>query len=553
MFGSIKTKLWHDSDQTRRLSLDHKVAHRPGDNETLPLRSHGPKSQTRRRNQRGASLFLIAGAALLICYLIYLGFQYAMVLGGSRQVRNGVDAAVLNLSKRVCEVKVQPNAAFADVADSTGRVSMANINRVWGKAYLINANVDEMKLEGTITGKATGAGELSYEMAQQINDDLRGSVTNKGVLDQLFTNLADKRTAPMLGADKINKEQRGTYPIALVDRGAESNLSFNPAGLPINAMPKVVKAGPSAYVQGYVPFKANSKTFCFLPFRLGETPHLISDSVFNSTRADSHPIPDFQMAIPNAFQGTGTAFGTGATLAAAASASVNPMRQYALAIPHSYIRINFTNISYWFIDSKKHKTIPYFPDSGQINGIKEYKLKNSSRVLNGFAELGTEFKKANILDVINALPGDHAPAMQKLLQRAQEIDHDFTLGQLRQLLQKQPPDLKVTSYYLFPRYSTADLTDPKMDIAAGEQNLPGWLNHALAAEGSQMDVVKEQVFMDYEHAHGYIYGGTPTDCPKWIEISGVCKWRPGTGMDQCLGSLNIDRTSTVKFKPGTED
>lgn len=505
------------------------------------------------RKQHGASLFLIAGAAILLCCLIYLGFQYCMMLGGAREVRNGVDAAVLNLSKQVCGVKVPPGPAYGDVADTSGFISMANINRVWGKAYLINANVDEMKTEGTISGEAIGSGELAYQYAQQVNDNLRDTVTAKSTLDALFSNLADKRGAAMLGAGKIDREQRSTYPIALVDRGAESNLSFNPAGLPKAANPSNVQLGNSTYLQGYTPFTANSKTFCFTPFRRGETPHLISDTIFTSSRADAHPLNGFDMPIPNAFQGSGTAFGTTTSLAAAASASVNPMQQYAMAIPHAYIRINFSAISYWFVDSKKINTIKYRPNTGQVNGIKEYKLKNSNRVLNGFAELGTEYKKGSFYDVVHALPGDHTPAMQRLLQRGQEIDPDFTLGKLRAMMQQMPPDPTVTTYYLFPRYQTADLTDPTLELASANKNMPDWLDATARAEGGVIDVVKEDLLMDYEHAHCYIYGGTPTDCPKWMELTGVCRWFPGTGMGQCLGQLNINRTTTVKFKPGTED
>lgn len=505
------------------------------------------------RKQHGASIFLIAGAALLVCCLVYLGFQYCMVLGGSREVRNGVDAAVLNLSKQVCAVKVACPAPYADVADSTGQISMTNINRVWGKAYLVNANVDEMKSEGTVSGEAIGSGELSYQLAQQVNDDLRNTVTSKATLDALFSNMADKRAAPMLGAGKIDREKRSTYPIALVDRGAESNLSFNPSSLPKAANPSAVRVGESSYMQGYTPFTANSKSFCFTPFRIGETPHLISDSIFTSSRADAHPLTGFNMPIPNAFQGSGTALGSTASVAAAASASVNPMQQYALAIPHSYIRINFSNISHWYVDSKKVATRSYRPDSGKVHGIKDYKLKNSNRILNGFADLGTEFKKANVYEVVHALPGDHTPAMQRLLQRAQEIDHNFTMDRLHALMRQQPPDPTITTYFLYPRYESADFTDPKLEMAAGNKNMPGWLDPLAAPEGTKIDVVIEPKKEEHNHTYVYIYGGGSPDCEKWLEITGVCRWFPGTGMSQCLGTLNINRTTNVYFKPGTED
>lgn len=521
------------------------------------LKSRYQRVRGSRRSTRGASLFLIALAAFLLAYLIYLGFQYCLLTGGSREVRNGVDASVLNLSKRVCEVRVSPGAAYRDVADSAGTISMTNINRLWGKAYLINANVDEMKHEQLVTADAVGAGELAYQLAQDVNDELRAGVTNKGTLDALFSHMSNKRGAPLLGASKIDNTVEAGYPIALVDRGAESNLSFDPASLPKGAQPEQVCAGNTSYIQGYTPFTANGKTFCFTPFRLGETPHLIADSYFNGNRADSRPLPDYAMAIPNAFQGHGTAFGTGTSLAAAASAVVNPMQQYQLAIPHGFIRIHFTSISKWTIDDKPAaRDIPYGPDSGKVWGIRDYRLKGTdgkpgSRILNGWAELGMEFKKPSLMAVIDAVPADHVPALQRLLQRAQEIEPGFSMGRLQSLLQKQKPDPAVTTYYIFPRYTTADLTDPVLEMAPAGKLLPEWLRVAAAGEGGSKEVVKESVLEDHEHATVYIMGGNP-DCPKWMEITGSMMWRPGTGMQQCLGTLYVNRITRVKYQPGTE-
>jgi len=489
---------------------------------------------------------------MLLAYLIYLGFQYCILTGSSREVRNGVDAAVLNLSKRVCNVKVVPNASYTDVADSNGQISMTNINRVWGKAYLINANVDEMKLEGVITGRATGAGDLSYEMAEQINNDLRDSVTNKVTLDSLFSHLGDKRAVPLLGASKIDKGVKTTYPIALVDRGAESNLSYNPAGLPKGANPPQVCAGNETYMPGYQTLQANQRQFCFMPFRRGETPHLIADSIFNQNRADSHPISNFQTPIPNAFQGTGTAFGSGTSLAAAASAIVNPMQQYAMTIPHSFIRIRFANTAIWTIDGKRIKQTEYGAKPEKIWGIREYQLSDKKRVLNGWCVLGTEFSKPSILDVMNAVPADHTPAYTRLLQRAQEMEPEFNMGRLLGLLGKQKPDPEILEYYIFPRYSTPDLTDPRLDIAVKGKGAPEWLNEALAAEGGNKYVVSENPPLeDHENTTVYIMGGNP-DCPKWSEISGTMYWQPGTGMSQCLGTLFVDRRTKVIYQPGTE-
>lgn len=507
------------------------------------------------RNRKGASLFLIAGAAFLLAVLIYLGFQYVLLTGGSREVRNAVDAAVLNLSKRVCEVKVPPGPGFDDCADTSGQISMANINRVWGKAYLINANADEMMAEGLSTGNAASAAASSYTAAEATNSQLRACITNKGTLDVLFSHLANKRGAPLIGANQIKTDRETMYKTALVDRGAESNLDFNPTALPKTAQSQTpqVRIGKSTYIPGYKTFKANNRTFCFTPFRFGETPHLISDTYFAQNRSDSHPLSDFDLPIPNSFQGSGTAFGSGTALAAAASAVVNPMRKYTMAIPHGFIRIRFSAMSKWMIDSKHITSIPYDATTGKAVGIKDYKLKGSERLLTGWAILGTELNRASLLGILEALPGDKTPAFERILQRVREIDPDYTMDSLQNLMRKCTPDASVSDYYIFPRYRTEDMVDPEMDMKPDGRNLPGWLQKLAAAEGGDKEVVTEKVLEDHEHTFVYIENGRPTECPKWLEITGTMRWRPGTGAGQCLGNLYVDRLTTVKYKPETEN
>src|SRR5690606_22258428 len=95
-----------------------------------------------KRNKHGVSLAFVGLCAVLLIVLVFMGFQYSMLLGGSRQVRNSVDAAVLNVSKRLPESKVATIPLYKDCADSTGQVGLSNINRVWGKAMLVAANAE---------------------------------------------------------------------------------------------------------------------------------------------------------------------------------------------------------------------------------------------------------------------------------------------------------------------------------------------------------------------------------------------------------------------------
>lgn len=511
------------------------------------MRAH---RRSRRRGQQG-SLFLVVLLALLCCGLIYLGFQYALYLGASRQVRNAVDASVLNISKRVVEIKVNPNAAYTDCTDTSGTISIATLNRIWAKAYLINANVDEMRHERLETYSAIAAADLAYDMAQQVNDSLSASVKDKTTLDSYFNHLSSKRKATMLGGSTIQRATGHVYPTAMVDRGAESNLSFNRKGLPMQAAPSSTTIGDKDYLQGYSPFIANNKTFYFMSFRNNETPHLISDAYFQRNRLDLNPLKDVRNPVPNAYQGIGSASQDEILLNASACAVVNPQQQYQMTIPQSFIKVKFQNQSIWMVDDTIVTAIEYPPKPVGVWGIPRFKLKDD-RMLSGFATLGKEFKEENIRGVIDKIPANHDPALERLRQRAQEIDPSFDLDRIDQLLRKQATNKKATTYYIFPSYRVNDYSDPELDIQPQiGGDLPSWLNMDAEPEGGEKEVVKEEPFVDKYNAQVIIQPGNK-QCPKRVEIIGSCAWKPGTGMGQCLGTLFVNRLTKVVFEPGTE-
>ena len=61
------------------------------------------RSPRRKRNfvraKRGASIILIAAFAVLLIVAVFIAFKFIMLMGGSNEVRNAVDAAALNVSK----------------------------------------------------------------------------------------------------------------------------------------------------------------------------------------------------------------------------------------------------------------------------------------------------------------------------------------------------------------------------------------------------------------------------------------------------------------------
>ena len=341
----------------------------------------------------------------------------------------------------------------------------------------------------------------------------------------------------------------------MVDRGDESNLSFAPVQIPKGVNITGVKRGNKDYMQGYVPFTANGKEFCLPTFHVGEQPHLISDDYFQKNKSDTTGVAG--NPIPNAFRESGLVNGSANSLTASACAVANPQRQYTLAIPFAYTSISFGNRALWLINGKPYKITKYGNQPVQQYEIKHYMpLPTSGGFMDGGANLGNEYKAQNLWQLYNALGGDHTTGLNKLVQRMQEVDPTFNLAKLTTLLNQQ--SLKQSEqpvrYFIYPTYTSADHTDPKITI--GEEssgNLPPWLAK-VAAEGDSVTLTKEDQKKDEPNTNfDTITGGKYGVGKHWTTFDGIIDWKPGTGFAQCLGDLQIARVTTLYFTDQPEN
>lgn len=203
-------------------------------------------------------------------------------------------------------VRVAVDSKYLDCGDSTGSASMANINRIWGKAYLINANVESMQRSSQSTPKANLNAEMAFKLAQKINDDLFVAVSNKRNRDTYFNEIGGLKPPKVLGPDAAVTSKRSSWSgTAMVDRGQESNIVLADQSLPKGVQLDSVKIGKKSFIRGYTPIEANHHKFCLATFRVNELPHLISDRYFMDNRSDRVPIDGMPKVIPNAFQQTG--------------------------------------------------------------------------------------------------------------------------------------------------------------------------------------------------------------------------------------------------------
>lgn len=509
--------------------------------------SHGMYKGKKR--SRGAALGLVIASTVVIVLLILALFQMGMLMGGSRQVRNAVDAGVLNLSTRIMEVRVPVSADYRDVADSTGNVGLSNINRIWGKAYLVNANQESMQTAGQSTGASQAAAQTAFQSAQSMNNTLYGRLTDDMMLNSYFQQMSQQRQATFLNGSTIDKSKIDVCSVALVDRGGESNILMSPSQLPAGITPQAVQLGNRTYLKGYTPMQANSKRFYFATFRAGQMPHLISDSYFEQNRPDIRPTGSDYPVVPNAFKRYGEAPAAPSTLQAVAAAVANPQRQYTLAIPHAFVSIQIDNTAKWYVNGVKVSESTYGFRPQNYHQVVDYQIPVNGGILNGFASLGNEYQSGgNLMQAINALPGDHNGPLMKLVQRLQEIDPSFSLNRLKNLLASQTVSPVNGKYFLYPVYSTPDLTDPRIQIAGGNNKPPAWIDPANPPDGLQASTGMEPKQVDSPNTcWEFIVGGRAASGKHWTECSGNILWQPGTGYSQHLGELRFARLTEVYF------
>ncbi len=530
---------------------------------------------SRTRNAKGAGLIVVIICAFALIALIWGAFQLMLTMGGSREVRNAVDTAVLNVSKHAPDLDVPAPGGFGDVANSNGGVSISNIARVWGKAFLINANFQEMKNDQQNGNSAEIDADNAYQATQNTNNALASRLQDKKSFSSYFNSISLNSPTKLLGENAVvaDSPTESSWATAMMDRGSESNLYFNTRQLPRGTQVNDVQRGGKTYFRGYTAMTANGKDFSFPSFHIGEMPHLVSQSIFNKNLTGAIGATN---PVPNAFQESGIVAEGGTSLAASACAQANPQRQWGLAIPHAYVTVIFQNLSKWYLDKDKNGQWQLVYQKGYgttpgetVWGIHERNLlppppapppNGIGGKLNGYASLGNEYKAANAWMLYTMMPGDHVTPLQKMVQRVQEIDPNFSLAELQTLLesaQMQQGAQSFLRYVIYPNYKGPDCTNPTMKIApVSGGTLPGWLS-VLNSErltpgmldGLPAPVLSEQPALQDQPntCWANVIGGKSPSCQHHTEFSGTVSWTPGTGSGQCLGELNLARITSVYF------
>src|SRR4030095_16609701 len=306
------------------------------------------RESVRACRDRGATLGLVVVLSLVIAVMALAFYQLTLYFGGSNEMRHAVDAGALNVGQKALTIKVYAETPdehqFDDVDDSSNGFGLADINRVWGKALLVAANVEAMKSEGTYAGTAGDHAQQLFKAAQSLSNRLADKLNTPSNHYSAFRDIAAQNSVRMLSGDDGVRVLPGTgWQTSLLDRGAESNLYVSEGQLP-DAIDlskiKLTEKDGKRFLDGYQAMRILDQDFFFVPFKLGETTHLISRSVFDANTKAAKKIPGWEKPVSNAFSVTGQADDQRSyTHAAFACVQTNPQKPTALQIPKAFIRV----------------------------------------------------------------------------------------------------------------------------------------------------------------------------------------------------------------------
>lgn len=520
------------------------------------------------RSRRAATMGLVIVLSFVLVLLVLAFFYFGLSFGASQETRNAVDAGALNVGKEVLSLTISPDKSkpgedqFEDVADTQGKFGLTNINRAMAKALLVNLNLQAMSEQGQSTGEAERHADLVFAGAESISARLADTIKKSENLYPLFDAISSQNSAQMLGSQVNIKSLPGEkWNNSYVDRGAESNMLTDQGSFPATQANKnisLVKAKDSqAYLPGYTSIEVGRHNFNFIPYKKDERPHLIAAALYNSNKVENTPLSGWKNPLPNAFSTHGQSTRKNSSEHDAISfVQTNPQRTFKFSIPHSFIRIKLdknnlkfrvngmshpeADMQYDFVPPKS--TSNTFPDGVGVGTVSVS------------ATVGLEYVPPTLFQAIYALPGDHSNVSTVLLQRCREFKPACSEAELNQALSACALQAGINEYLIFPVGDDKEGKNIKLAAAASTSAAAQapWLKKDARPDGKEMAIANEFVGPIPQPSPApniaivSLFGpGVPVFLPSFITEFGVESWTPGTGYDQCLGELRIERETTI--------
>lgn len=509
---------------------------------SLQLKSKG-------RTEGGSSTPLVIACSGTLAVTLFAVFQFSLMFAGSRETMNAVDAGALNVAKQIFEFKTsaqdQDEKQYSELVDSQGQFSLTNINRVWGKALLASLNVDAMNQEGTGSGEASSHNDQLYAAAQRLSDRLADQVGKSSNLCPSFNAASQQNTVNMLGRGSTAVAQDGTgWGVSMCDRGTESNITITQEQLPGNSDPQTVgfvnASDGTSCIPGYNEMKVCNHSYYLVPFKVGETPHLISKNVFD---ANSTPLANWNKPLPNSWSAVGVSTNQGRGLKSASCVQTNPQRKFNLEMPSAFVKINLKSNRAMFQTNEENETeesvgwYPWLYVEGPYDA--------GVGTITAYCFTGLEYIPPTVYQAIYALPGDHSDVSRRMLQRCREIKQNTTSDEVVSALKNCILIPGITDYYLFRK------GDKIVCSSIGPAGIGGMFGFSNEPDGSGTVAAEEFTAMFPNPTFNILAGGGQPIylCMLSLEY-GTETWTPGSGYNGCLGRLDIER-ETDFFNFGT--
>jgi hypothetical protein len=510
-----------------------------------------------RKRKLGSALAL--GAALAFAFIVIcVGLFYiSMYFGGERETKNANDSGALNVGKKTATFAVQLQGGdedqFKDVAENGTTlptpvtpgtdVSLRNVNRVWGKAFLVALNSTAMGGEGD------DHVEAMQQAANAISDRLANALDDPNNLKQWYLDFAQANNTKMLGKNSFMvAPDLSQWKQSYLDASWDSNISVIAAEIPSGVSMPLVKVNnndPSnSYLVGYNDYSVNGRDYWMVPFRFGERPHLVARS--DCEKAAANPPAWQTKPLPNAFSTLGgTTNNQNLGEQALSWVQTNPQKTYPLSIPNGFIKIKLdVNTVAWY---------PNFIPYGTNDYGFTYDYEDAIPFVVGCGSLsaeevvGLEYVTPTLFTGIFALPPIPpmgSSTLDALFQRVQEMHPGYSKAAFLAALAACPisPAAEDQEFVIY-----ADSWDPLNShiVATPAALAPPW----ISGDPDGTSTSTENEFMvgpNWGYATLQCYGDYPA--PLESEESGTRTWTPGTGYGGCLGSLEIKRTTNVYYQ-----
>ena len=544
-----------------------------------------------RRHKKGS---ITAFGVVLAMVLVVLGggfLFFILFMGGQREIKNAVDAGMLNIGKQVQDnISVNLNGSenqmcFLDVTTDTidnskfgdTKVDLRRINRVWGEAMLMAINA---QAAGGDAGSGAGHAQQACQGAEEISNALADKLNTASNLYNFFTEFTDSNSVRMLGTQvKTHVLPGGNWQTSLMDRESESNIVLNGSppnfnlpsnfNLPADTYTKSKRKnvpGEAAnlyFLKGYAPLSIGNNTFWQVPYQYDEKPHLVSKTTFDAAKPSAQPIT-WNKPVPNAFSGEGEAT-KGATGEKAVSwVLTNPRQPFQMAIPHGFVHISLDDMkAHWKFFPTAYPPVEfttsdygYIPDTQSGTPMPQGGLL-CSLVAPGDTELGLDVAGRSLDGVIFAMwlsGGDRSKVEEYLTSRCNEMitkpGKTISTSDMHSALSNPVTMAAMMSgaskdFYLFSPDGESLLCLPEAAAIAKAPWLAPLINND--PDGNERKVVDDSYMPTF--------AGFPTATPDpfctvdvelgWATMDEDIYWRPGTGYNSCLGKLRVKHWTDV--------